>query len=320
MADLKSKVEDALNETRILILGGQVLIGSAYRMFFLLRFDNLARGVQWEITWVLGAMLLGIGLLQFPAAFHQIAEFGEDTADLHLKTTRVMDWTLFIFAAGLGSFISVAVQEIMSSTWAASLGAASFLVAMALWYLLPLSAKRHDSQETHRKLKQEENQRQEEAGTLTPLDEKIKTVLIETRMVLPGAQALLGFQLIAMLEQGFASLPFADKVLHVCSLGAIGASTVLLMAPAAFHRIAEGGENTERMHRYSSRMLLGAMFLLALGVCGDYAMVLHKMTNSYWISTIVSGAMLCFFYALWFGYSYTKRGARTKLLPQTNRA
>ncbi len=117
MADLKSKVEDALNETRILILGGQVLIGSAYRMFFLYRFNDLARGVQWEITWVLGAMLLGIGLLMFPAAFHQIAEFGEDTADLHEVTTRVMDWTLFVFAAGLGSFVSVAAHEIMSSAW-----------------------------------------------------------------------------------------------------------------------------------------------------------------------------------------------------------
>ncbi len=192
------------------------------------------------------------------------------------------------------------------------MGSSSFLVAIAAWYLLPWSAKRHDSRETHRKLKHEEIPKQNEAGTLTSLDEKIKTVLIETRMVLPGAQALLGFQLIAMLEQGFASASIQRQGVARLQPAAIGASTVLLMAPAAFHRIAEGGENTERMHRYSSRMLLGAMFLLALGVCGDYAMVLHKMTTSYWIATIMSGAMLSFFYALWFGYSYAKRGAPDK--------
>jgi hypothetical protein len=41
MPDLKDKLENALNEARILILGGQVLIGSDYRSFFDSGFDSL---------------------------------------------------------------------------------------------------------------------------------------------------------------------------------------------------------------------------------------------------------------------------------------
>jgi hypothetical protein len=39
---------------------------------------------------------------------------------------------------------------------------------------------------------------------------------------------------------------------HLASLGPIAASIVLLMAPAAFQRIVEDGQDTVRIHRFSS--------------------------------------------------------------------
>ena len=41
----------------------------------------------------------------------------------------------------------------------------------------------------------------------TELSTRIKQVLTEARVVLPGAQALLGFQFIAVLTDSFARLP-----------------------------------------------------------------------------------------------------------------
>ena len=41
----------------------------------------------------------------------------------------------------------------------------------------------------------------------TPLKTKIEQMLTEARVVIPGAQALLGFQLIAVLTKAFADLP-----------------------------------------------------------------------------------------------------------------
>lgn len=44
------------------------------------------------------------------------------------------------------------------------------------------------------------------SDTKTPLDAKIDYVLTEARVVLPGAQALLGFQLAIVLTNGFQQL------------------------------------------------------------------------------------------------------------------
>ena len=96
-------------------------------------------------------------------------------------------------------------------------------------------------------------------------------------------------------------------MLHILSLFCIANSTILLMAPAAFHRIAEAGENTPRMYRYTSNMLLWSLVFLALGTCGDYAMVLHKLSHSYLIAGGVAGTLLLLFFGIWFGFSLYRR-------------
>src|SRR5947208_1108411 len=98
MPDLKSKVEDALNEGRILILGGQVIIGAALRLYYFSEFEKLAWALRVELTVALGLMLVAIGLLLLPAAYHQIVDCGDDTAELHLRSTAVMDLALIAFA------------------------------------------------------------------------------------------------------------------------------------------------------------------------------------------------------------------------------
>src|SRR5215467_8732791 len=72
----------------------------------------------------------------------------------------------------------------------------------------------------------------------TSLTDKIKEVLIEARMILPGAQALLGFQVASTLTDAFETLPVTSKWMHLISLVAIAICTIFLIAPAAYHRIA----------------------------------------------------------------------------------
>jgi Family of unknown function (DUF6328) len=64
---------------------------------------------------------------------------------------------------------------------------------------------------------------EEQDPTLT---EKIKEVLIEARIVLPGAQALLGFQFLIVLTQQFGELPRSSKYIHFASLSAVAFSTI----------------------------------------------------------------------------------------------
>ena len=71
------------------------------------------------------------------------------------------------------------------------------------------------------------------------LSDRIKKVLLECRMALPGAQAFLGFQFAIVFAQGFEQLPRPWQLIHFVSLLATTIATVLLITPAAYHRIHE---------------------------------------------------------------------------------
>jgi hypothetical protein len=72
----------------------------------------------------------------------------------------------------------------------------------------------------------------------TPLTIRIEHMLTEARVVLPGAQALFGFQLSIVLTRSFAELSAAARAIHAASLCLVALAIILLMAPAAYHRIA----------------------------------------------------------------------------------
>jgi hypothetical protein len=88
-------------------------------------------------------------------------------------------------------------------------------------------------------------------------------------VVLPGAQAPLGFQLTAVLADAFSKLPAGSQYTHLASLLLIAVSIVLLMAPAAFQPSVERGEDSERLHGFSTAMVLTALVPLGLGMAGD---------------------------------------------------
>ena len=93
-------------------------------------------------------------------------------------------------------------------------------------------------------------------------------MLIEARVVLPGAQALFGFPLAIVLTQSFEQLPSASKITHAASFFMVGLSVMLLIAPAAYHRVVYAGEDSQDMHRVGIA-LLAATVPLALGLVGD---------------------------------------------------
>ena len=106
------------------------------------------------------------------------------------------------------------------------------------------------------------------------------------------------------------------KILIALTLGSllcVAISTIFLIAPAAYHRIAENGEDSEEFYEISGRMLLFALFWLGLGIAADLWVVLERMTQSSLIAWIVSAATLLFFYGIWFGYSAVKRREKTRV-------
>jgi hypothetical protein len=146
----------------------------------------------------------------------------------------------------------------------------------------------------------------------TPIHDKVDQVLTEARVVLPGAQALLGFQFATILLESFDKLPRSSKNVHMISLALMGMSVILLMTPSAYHRIVERGEETEHFHNVASRFVLASMITLPMGICGDLFVVTRKVTENMSASVASSLIALAVFYGLWFGftiYRKTKRGS-----------
>ena len=98
---LRTKIKNALDEARILVLGAQVLLGFQYRAFFEPRFAKLPRLHQeLELAGLL-LLLAVILLVMLPAARHRIVERGRDTSSLHRFTMNAVTWALVPFALAL---------------------------------------------------------------------------------------------------------------------------------------------------------------------------------------------------------------------------
>jgi len=222
--DLDRRIKTALDETRLLILGSQVLFGFLLESIFQDGFETLARSSQYLVCVALALMVLSIGCLIAPSMQHRIVEAGQSTARLERATSTFAAWSLppFIVSLGLGLFI--VFQRIFGSLTGVAVGAASAALAGLFWFGLAwlIEGKRRQAMTV-------------ESGT-TPLATKVEQMLTEARVIIPGCQALLGFQFVAMLTHAFDQLPPDAKIIHAAGLCCVTIATILLMTPAAPHR------------------------------------------------------------------------------------
>ena len=311
MTKLKDKIKTALDETRMLMLGAQILLGFQYRNVFEPGFERLPSSSKYLKLVSLTLLLIVTALLMSPGAYHRLVEKGEDTEQLHEFTTRVMDVVLLPFALALGIDIYVATGKLAGSMAGALVGSAFALTALSFWYVLEFISKPQRAAEI--KEHKMEGKKESDSRQATKVKDKIDQALTEARVVLPGAQALLGFQFVTMFMDGFDKLPASSKYAHLISLILMAISVVFLMTPAAYHRIVEQGEETEHFHRVTSYFLLAAMMLLPTGISGDFFVVLRKVTESTTLAAIAAALMLVFFYGLWFGFTVYRRSHRQRV-------
>jgi hypothetical protein len=106
-------------------------------------------------------------------------------------------------------------------------------------------------------------------------------LLEECRMILPGLQALFGFQLIVIFSERFdETLSRLDQQLHFAAISLVAIAIALIMTPAAFHRQVGAAEVTDTFLRMSSRLVLWSMPPLAIGICIDFYIVGHVLIGS----------------------------------------
>jgi hypothetical protein len=132
------------------------------------------------------------------------------------------------------------------------------------------------------------------------LDSAASHVLEECRMVLPGIQALFGFQLIAVFNQGFdEKLTASEQQLHFLALFLVALSAAFVMAPAALHRQTQQRSVSERFIWLSSLLVLGSMFPLALGMSLDVYLIARVVFGTPGMGLAFSTMLFAVLMALW---------------------
>jgi Family of unknown function (DUF6328) len=296
--ELPQKVKIALDETRILILGAQVLLGFGLRGVFSDRFEELPAHARYVDGVGLGLLVCAVALLIAPGPYHRIVEDGSDSGRLHRFATVIADLALLPFALALGIGLFVGAEAIFAADGVAmAAGAVGAVLALALWYGLPHLRRRFVG-ERERMLTRDQGNEQ----VNTPLEVKIEQLLTEARVVLPGAQALFGFQLAIVLTQAFERLPKTSMTVHAASLFVVALAIVMLMAPAPYHRIVYAGEDTADMYRVGSALVTAATFPLGLGMAGDVYVVIAKISGSFVVGSIIGGSAFILLAGLWYIY------------------
>ncbi len=286
----------------MLVLGVTVLVGFEFREVFepgFVHFSALDRRLS---LLNVAALLLTLVLLLYPAARHSLVEKHQDTPEFQNSTQRTIWWALLPFSIALGLDLRIVSERVGGVHVGWLLGGLTTAIAWSFWYGLEALARRRRSHP-----RSEEQMEQTEQ---TPLEQKVIQVLTETRVVLPGAQAFLGFQLVMVVFDSFEQLQPGARWLHLSSLLCVTFSIILLMTPAAFHRIVENGEITERFHRFASRMLLAAMAWLALGICSDLVLVVWWVEHSLTWAVLAGVVALALFLGSWFGLTLKLRTQR----------
>jgi hypothetical protein len=277
-----------LDEMRLLILGVQTLLGFEFQCAFQDRFDHLADGAKQLSLAALGLIVLSIAVLIAPSMQHRIVEGGQSTFRLILTTNRLAGAALIPLTLGLALSAFVVVQ--LTFGFAAGIAVGAFLggAAAFFWFGLEiLVIGRHwESQQM--------------PPSSTPLKTKIEQLLTEARLIIPGGQALFGFQLIAMLTSGFDRLPETAKIVRVAALCLIGLNVIIMMTPAALHRLSFGGEDSPRFLRLGSALVTVGPAFMAAGLSGEIYVVFLKALSSVSIATAASVVAAIVLAALWY--------------------
>jgi hypothetical protein len=281
-SELDKKLKTALDETRLLILGAQVLLGFQFQCFFQDGFSELSPLSQGLCLAGLACVILAAALLIVPSMQHRLIEKGHSSGRLVTATSFYASLALAPLALSLTLSAYVVLDRHFGVLTGVIGGLCFGALAAVAWFgfewMIGLAREKR-SMETAQ----------------TPLGTKIEQVLTEARLIIPGGQALFGFQFVAMLTTGFDRLPQASKIAHAVALGLIAINVVLVMMPAALHRLSYNGEDSKDFFRIASALVVTAPLFLAGGIATETYVVLQKVIeNSLWSGAGACGTFIIF--------------------------
>ena len=300
---LEDLIKVALDELRMQMLGAQVLFGFQLQGAFQEGFSTASVIVRAVDTAALSLIVLSLGLLIAAPSQHRLVDRGNATQRIFRTATHFADAALLPMALAVGCDVYV-VGEHYWGRFAATAGAtAAATTALFLWYGLGATLRVIQGREEISPMPRE---------TETNLHVKIDQMLTEARVILPGAQALLGFQFVVTMTKAFAALPTMDRNIHFSALVAVALSVMLLITPAAIHRITFGGQDVSRFHCIGSFLVSMALIPLAMGITGDFYVATTKMIENRSVAAASAFFAFLLLALLWYGIPLALRARRVE--------
>ncbi len=295
------KFQTSLDETRLLMLASQILFGFQFQTVFQDQFATFTLTMRRVDAVALLLMVVSLALLLAPPSQHRLVERGHITRRVRRAVTIYTEAALLPFATSFGLDIYLVFAHGFGDRAGIAAGAAVFALAVLGWYAAAF-VFREWVLEKSRDL-------DSGRGDLeTDIVVRSTHMLTEARIALPGAQALIGFQLAVMMTKAFDGLPQASRLVHGASLLCVAAALILLVAPAAFHRIAFDGNDTERFYRIGSNLITLALLPLALGVSGDVYVAIERILGDGTAAIGTAAGSFALLSVFWFFYPLFLRG------------
>jgi hypothetical protein len=97
-------------------------------------------------------------------------------------------------------------------------------------------------------------------------DRELIELLNELRVALPGVQVLFAFLLAVPFAQGWKRITAFQKDVFFVAFLATALSSVLLIAPSAYHRLGWRSEDKGRIVAASNKLAIGGLFFLAVSI------------------------------------------------------
>ena len=304
---LEELLKTSLDELRMQMLGAQVLFGFQLQGVFQEGFSQTTTLVRRVDAAGLALIVLTLALLIAAPSQHRLIDGGRVTIRIYRASTKFANIALAPFAAALGCDFYVIGERYWGRNTALGIALLMTVTAIMAWYGLGTILRLRTSTE----VKTVETPQEKE----TTIHTKIEHMLTEARVVLPGAQALLGFQFVVTMTDAFSRLPVLDRNAHFIGLAMVALSIMLLIAPAAIHRLTFRGKDTERFHRIGSALVTLALFPLTLGIGAEFYVASSKMLDSRPLAAFVSGAVFVTLLVLWYAVPLMMRSRKTPASP-----
>ncbi|WET79337.1 DUF6328 family protein [Amycolatopsis sp. QT-25] len=131
------------------------------------------------------------------------------------------------------------------------------------------------------------------------LTRNVSELLQELRVAQAGVQILFGFLLTVVFTDEFHEASGFEKAIHLTAVLLTVCSTVLLTAPAAWHRLLFRTGNRERILTVGNRSVLAGLGFLAAAIVTTVALI-AKVVYGPISMTILGAVSAVLFFAMWF--------------------